>query len=170
MDFLAEAIVKLRATPEQAAKLARGLMEEQVSWKPAPNVFSVRENIMHLRDIDVEGYGKRIPLILDENHPVLPDVDGGRLARERNYNAQAIQPALDDLRSSRAEIGDRLAGCTDTDLERKAEMEGIGTLDLRRLLELWMQHDAQHLADLAELRRAIDAGDSSPRFERHQVA
>lgn len=169
MNFLDEAIAKLSATPQQAGELVRGLSDEQLSWKPAPEVFSVRENVLHLRDIDCEGYAHRIRLILEEECPTLPDVDGGRLARERGYNTQPIQPALDDLRRSRAASVERLRGCSIHDLDRKAEMQGVGIIQLRRLLELWMEHDAGHLRDIMELRRAIDTG-TGPSFVQHQAA
>ena len=48
-------------------------------------------------------------------------------------------------------------------------MQGVGTIDLRRLLQLWMQHDAGHLADIAELRRAIETGEG-PALTEHQAA
>jgi hypothetical protein len=169
MNFLEDAISTLSATPKRAEDLMRGLTDEQLSRKPGPDVFSVRENVWHLRDIDVEGYEHRIRLMLDEKHPVLPNVDGGKLARERNYNEQPVQPALDDLRRSRAASVERLQGCSIQDLDREAEMQGVGAIDLRRLLELWMEHDAGHIADLVELRRAIDTG-TGPSFVRHQAA
>jgi len=169
MDFLAEAIAKLSVTPKLMEESVCGLSEEQLSWKFVPEVFSMRENVWHLRDIDVEGYAHRIRLILEEERPMLPDVDGKRLARERNYNAQAIQPGLDDLRRSRAASVERLEGCSVQDLDRKAEMQGVGSIDLRRLLELWMEHDAGHIRDVVELRRAIDTG-AGPSFVQHQAA
>jgi hypothetical protein len=169
MEFLAETIAKLAVAPQQAEELVRGLSEQQLSWKPAPEVFSIRENVLHLRDIDIEGYARRIRLLLDEQHPSLPNVDGGKLARERNYNAQPVQLALDDLRVSRGESVQRLRDCSTQDLDRKAEMQGVGTIDLRRLLELWMQHDAGHIADIAELRRAIETGEG-PVLDEHQAA
>jgi hypothetical protein len=64
---------------------------------------------------------------------------------------------------------EKLNACSLADLERKAEMQGVGTVNLVRLLELWIEHDQGHLADLAELRRAIDTG-SEPQFVRHQAA
>ncbi len=169
MDFFNEAIAELSTTPEQLANLVRGLSEEQLSWKPAAEVFSVRENVLHLRDIDVEGYACRVHRMLDEERAVLPDVDGARLARERNYNAQPVQPALDDLRVSRAASIARLESCSVQDLDRQAEMQAVGTIDLRRLLELWIEHDRGHIADIAELRRAIETG-NGPSFVQHQAA
>ncbi len=170
MDFLAEVLVKLSATPLRAAELVYGLSEEQLSWKPSPEQFSMRESIWHLRDIDVEGYERRIQLILHENSPQLPDVDGGMLASERNYNAQPIDPALTELAIVRASSVERLADCTDADLERTAEMDGTGRVTLRRLLEMWMRHDADHLADMVELRRAVEANDGNISFGKHEAA
>jgi DinB superfamily len=169
MDFLTETIAKLSSAPGQIASLIHGLSEEQLSWKPDPELFSVRENILHLRDIDVEGYAQPIRRILDEDHPTLPDLDGGKLARDRHYNAQPVQPAFDDLRSSRAASVARLKTCVDQDLDRQAEMQGVGTVNLRRLLELWTEHDAGHIADIAELRRSIETGEG-PTFVQHQAA
>ena len=153
-----EMMAKLSGVPDQVEALVRGLSEEQLSWNPPTGMFSLRENIHHLRDIDVEGYLERVRLILDLDHPMLPDVNGARLAKERNYNQRPIQPALEDLRAARETSVARLKCCSDQDMERQAEMQGVGTVTLRHLLELWMEHDAGHLADMAELRRAIESG------------
>ena len=169
MNFLTEAIGKLSETPMRADELVRGLTEEQLSWKPAPGIFSLRENVLHLCDIDVEGYSRRIPLVLDQETPALPDVDGGKLARERNYNAQPIEPALARLRLARAASVARLKQCSVQDLERKAEMQGVGVITLQHLLELWVEHDTGHIRDMVEVRKAIEKG-SEPLFEQHQVA
>jgi hypothetical protein len=169
MDFLTEAVAKLGSTPQQAEALVRGLSEEQLSWRASENTFSLRENVLHLRDIDIEGYERRVRLILVEDYPVLPDVDGGRLRVERNYNAQPVAPALEDLRRAREASMERLKACSEADLERTAELEGVGVITLLRLLEFWMEHDQSHLADMAELRRAIESGEA-PKFREHQAA
>ena len=169
MDFLTEAVAKLGSTPHQAEALILGLSEEQLSWRASENTFSLRENVLHLRDIDIEGYEQRVRLILVEDGSVLPDVDGGRLRVERNYNAQPVEPALEDLRRAREACVERLKACSEADLERAAGLGGVGVITLRRLLELWMEHDRSHLADMAELRRAIESGEA-PQFVEHQAA
>jgi len=135
-------------TPVRIRALLEGICEAELSRKPSEDVFSLRENVLHLRDIEVEGYEKRIVLILAGSHPFLPDVDGGALAIERDYNNQALVPALDAFAASRARSMERLRGA---DLSRTAEFEGVGTVTLARLLELWMQHDADHIADIEAL-------------------
>ena len=168
MEFLDEAIAKLSAVPQQIEDVVRGLSDQQLSWKPT-EFFSIRENVLHLRDIDVYGYEKRLRLMLTEDYPVLADIDGAKLAIERNYNQQPIEPALADLRRSRATSVQRLKGMPVRDLDRRAEMQGAGPISVRRLLETWIEHDRGHIADLMELRRAIESG-KGPSVAAHQAA
>lgn len=156
MDFLDNAITELASTPERMERLVQGLSESQQAWKPSPQIFSVRESVLHLRDIEIEGYAKRLRSVLNEECPLLQDIDGGCLARERNYNAQPTTQAIADFRRSRASSVELLKTCSHGDLARKAEMQDVGVIDLRRLLELWMKHDRGHLADIAEVRRTVE--------------
>src|SRR5262249_14430323 len=124
---------------------------------------------LHLRDIDVFGYEKRLRLMLTEDFPVLADIDGGKLATERNYNQLPVHPALDDLKRSRATSMQRLKGMPARDLDRTAEMQGSGPINVRRLLELWIEHDRGHIADLLEIRRSFITG-TGPELAPHQAA
>ena len=141
-------IERLAGTPGRMRQLLAGICEEELSRKPAENVFSLRENALHLRDIDVEAFEKRVVRMLAEEHPFLPDVDAARLAVERDYNHQPLAPALEAFASSRARSISRLR---DADLERTGELEGVGAITLRQLVERWMEHDAGHLADIEAL-------------------
>ena len=144
-------IDRLSAMPQTVRELVSGRTAAELSHKPAADAFSLRENVLHLRDIDIEGYEKRIVRVLSEDHPFLPDVDGARLARERDYNAQPLPPALEAFAASRARSIARLRAATESDLERTAEMEGIGPLTLRDLLQRWLEHDAGHVAEMEAL-------------------
>jgi hypothetical protein len=139
----------LEQTPERVRILIAGQSEEALSFKPSPDEFSLRENVLHLRDIDVEGYEVRITRILSEVEPVFPDVNGAALARERNYNAQPVAPALNAFAASRARSIARLRAIAPADLERTGELEGAGRVTLQELLDRWAQHDREHLAEMS---------------------
>ena len=151
MMFLKTAIDTLARTPERVATLMEGLCESELSRKPAEDVFSLRENVLHLRDIDVEGYEKRIERMFTESHPSLSDIDGALLAIQRDYNCQPLQSALEAFARSRAASIERLKSATESDLDRTAELEGVGTVTLLVLLERWMEHDEGHLGDIEAL-------------------
>jgi hypothetical protein len=99
----------------------------------------------------MDGYEPRIERILTESHPTLLDVDGARLAVERDYNNQALLPALEAFAQSRQRSIERLETASDADLDRTAELEPVGTVTLLVLLERWMEHDEGHLREIEAL-------------------
>jgi hypothetical protein len=126
---------------------------EAASWpvKPSPDAFSLRENVHHLRDIDAEGFLRRLRRILSETDPELPGVDGARLASERRYNDHPHDAALEELTAKRAEAISRLRSLDAAQWARTGRMPGIGTIDMEKLLELWRAHDREHLEEVERL-------------------
>ena len=144
-------IADLGRMPEELQRRLEGLTEVQLHFKPNPDAFSVLENVCHLRDIEVEGYARRLGLLLREDNPQLPDLDGAALARERAYNEQSLKPALDAFLSMRRRCLDILADLTPEDFIRRGQFEKVGEVTLSRLLELWVDHDREHLKEVDEL-------------------
>jgi hypothetical protein len=113
--------------------------------------FSLRENVAHLRDIDTMAYEQRLVRIVREEHPTLPDVNGAQLALERDYATLPIEPELMALEQSRAASMALLRTLDESMLERTAELETVGRVTLRDLLERWITHDSEHLAEMRGL-------------------
>jgi len=137
---------------EQTPRLVRELVAS------APDVdrkrgdfFSIRETVAHLRDIDILGYEQRVRLILAEEHPMLADVNGSQIAIDRQYATLPIEPELAELERSRAASIALLRASDESALERTAELETVGRVTLRELLERWITHDTEHLADIRSL-------------------
>ncbi len=145
----------LEQTPNRVRALIEGRSEEDLSFKPSPNEFSLRENVLYLRDIDIEGYEVRIVRMLSESGASFPDLDGARLARERNYNVQPVAPALEDFAASRARSIERLRAASPADFKRIGELEGVRHFTLELLLEHWTRHDFEHLAEMTHLRNLL---------------
>ncbi len=155
-DELRAAIEFLEETPARLEALLAGLSKAQLRFKPKADVFSLTENVLHLRDIEVEGYARRLRRILAEETPVLPDIDGTRLSTERRYNEQPLAPALAQFTASRRENVAALRGITAEDLTRTADMEAVGRITLAQLIQMWREHDAAHRVELEELRRLVE--------------
>jgi hypothetical protein len=149
-----EVIDRLEQTPARVRALIEGRSEEELSFKPSPDAFSLRENVLHLRDIDVEGYEVRIIGLLSEFNRSFPDIDGAALARERNYNAQPAAPALEDFAASRARSIALLRAITPADLKR-AGVVGTHAVTLEFLLQQWTRHDSEHLAEMTHVSNLL---------------
>ena len=157
MEDLQSVIEFLEQTPAFLRRQAQGYADGDLRWKPSAGQFSFVENACHLRDIEVEGYGARIRKLLAENHPELPDVDGSRLARERDYNTQDFAAALADFEHARAENLLAVRGLSSEQLSRAGTLEGVGQITLGKLLHLMREHDEAHRQELIELSERMAA-------------
>jgi hypothetical protein len=79
-------LMSLAQTPAGISRLLSDIPAPGMTIKRAPDEFSVVEHVCHMRDIEIEGYGVRVQRILKQENPFLPDIDGSRLAIERDYN------------------------------------------------------------------------------------
>lgn len=145
VDYLAE-------TPEAVRRMVDGLGDDERRFRSDGVEFSVLENICHLLDIEREGYAVRINRLLKEDNPVLEDIDGSRLARERAYNTQDLGTALEGFRSAREGNVRILRSLNSDQFERGGVLETVGPITLSSLLGMMREHDASHRKDILELR------------------
>jgi hypothetical protein len=148
MEFLEE-------TPEAVRQLTVELSERDLKWKPSEDELSVLEQVCHLRDLELEGYGVRIRKIMTETRPSLPDFEGGRIARERDYNSQDFETALQAFTRARKENACSAETLSSDQLNLSGILEGIGEVTLARLLQLMREHDRSHRAELGVLRELL---------------
>ena len=152
-EDIKEFLTSLARTPADISLLLSEVPISAVTNKYGPDEFSVLENICHLRDIEVEGYAVRIQRILTEEKPFLTDIDGSRLAIERDYNRQNLKEALSTFTSARRNNLAILEKTTPEELERTGDLELSGSISLRKLVEMMCEHDEGHLEDLDRLLR-----------------
>ena len=147
-ETLHELIDALAGTPGALAARISDLSDKALRLRKADDYFSPVETICHLRDLEVEGYTVRIERILNEEQPVLPDIDGGRLAVERDYNGQDIRLALAAFGDARARNVRTVRDLRPHQLSRSGTLHGVGSVTLDKLLAMMHEHDEGHLDDL----------------------
>jgi len=133
------------------------LIERVVEQVPAALVrvrsgpFALVEHAWHLADLEREGFGERIRRILTEENPFLPDFDGERVAREREYLKLDPAAALAAFAAARAETVRRLRAIPAGQWDRRGEQEGVGVVSLADLPRRILDHDFSHLNEIADL-------------------
>jgi RimJ/RimL family protein N-acetyltransferase len=78
----------------------------------------------------------------------LPDIDGDKLAKERNYNSQSFAEALSAFTRARKNNIDTIRTTTPARLMRTATFEAAGTITLEQLLLMMREHDEAHRRSL----------------------
>jgi hypothetical protein len=126
-----------------------GALSADVARRGGPQgTFSPVEQCWHLADLEAEGFGARIRLLLSEQGPLLPDFDGARAARERDYQAKSLAEGLAAFRAARQSNLALLQTVPDADWSRKGVQEGVGEVTLADVPRLMRDHDASHKAEI----------------------
>ena len=154
-----ENVIKfLEETPDVVRRMTVGLGAEELRRKPAAEEFSFVEHACHLRDIEREGYRERIGKLLHETRPLLADIDGGRLARERRYNEQDFGEGLSAFEHARGENVSVLRALSAEELKRAGTFEGAGDITLGELVTMMFEHDRAHREEIEGLRETLLSG------------
>jgi hypothetical protein len=128
---------------------AFGALSAADAVRPGPNgTFSPVEQCWHLADLEREGFGARIDRLLTEDDPFLPDFDGDRVARDRDYRSRALAAGLRAFRDARAENVAKLRAPADVQWDRSRRQEGVGRVALRDVPALAAAHDAAHRGEI----------------------
>jgi hypothetical protein len=141
-DFLQQAFASL--TREQGR-----------SASPA-GAFSPVEQVWHLADLEVEGFGQRIRRLRTENNPLLPDFDGTKVAQERDYRSLSLAAGLAAFHSARQANIAVLQSLSAEEWARGGTQEGVGSVSLCDIPGFMQQHDAAHVTEIKQWQHDVD--------------
>jgi hypothetical protein len=142
---------RLAGMPGELRAAAARLGESRALDPPAGGGFCLVEQAWHLADLEREGFAARIARLLSEEGPLLPDFDGARIARERDYRGRPLEDALRAFTAARAANLARLRALPEAAWSRWGTQEGVGRVTLGDIPRLMLEHDDSHRQELAEL-------------------
>jgi len=146
----------LSRTPALLAQVAARFPDVLVRVRSGP--FALVEHLWHLADLEREGFGERIRRLLAEDEPLLPDFDGERVAREREYLKLDPAAALAAFAAARAENLRTLRSLTGAQGARSGRQEGVGAIALSEVPRRMLDHDFAHLNEIADLLAELMPG------------
>ena len=144
-------LARLERMPGELRAAAARLGEDHALDAPPGGGFSLVEQAWHLADLEREGFGARITRLLEEEAPFLPDFDGARIARERDYRSRSLEEGLSGFAAARAANLSRLRSVPEAAWQRTGTQEGVGTVTLGDVPRLMLEHDDSHRREIAAL-------------------
>jgi hypothetical protein len=119
------------------------------SWAGVPSEpLTVRQQICHVRDIEIDGYLVRFDRLLNEAAPVLASIDTDALVVSRRYDEDDLETALRAFEDARRRTIALLVGMGPDALTRAGTFEGYGPVTVQGLIHYLCSHDQQHLAGI----------------------
>jgi DinB superfamily len=144
----------LRAAATMLAAELRAWPEALLTFHRAPGEWCAKEVLGHLIEAERRGFAGRIQTILAEPDPALARWDQDAVARARRDCAQPVGILLEEfltMREASAALLDRLRR---EDLGRGGHHPTVGHLTVADVIQEWVHHDRNHLAQVLDNARA----------------
>ena len=141
-----DAIARLAATPAALAHLVAEADDAALDAAP-PGQWSARTLLAHFRDDEYLCMRVALERMLAEEKPTLRFIDGGEWEPGRRRTRDRKEWLLGDFALQRQASMAILRGLGPGDWERTGEREGR-VLTIATLVDVWMRHDAEHIASL----------------------
>lgn len=133
-------IAQYAAGPARLRAALATVPAEAMKWRPAPNEWSAHEVVCHCADSETNSYA-RIRFLLSEKNPVIQGYDQAQWARDFDYHAAPLAPALAVVEAVRASTAALIGRLGDDAWAR----EGRHTESGRYGAEDWLTIYADHL-------------------------
>lgn len=144
----------LSETPQHIARIARGLSEQQLHRKPAPDAWSAHEIVAHLRAC-AEVWGHSINRMLAEDHPTIRYVSPRGWIKKTDYLQQSFDDTLQAFSQQRVVLVRRLSKLSARGWARGATFTGT-TLGREATVLSYATRVADHeVRHLDQLRRTV---------------
>ena len=147
----------LAAAPSRLGDLTEGLPPTQLLAHPAPDEWSARDVLAHLRAC-ADMWGRYIVQILNEDRPTIKAVNPTTWIKQTNYCDQEFQPSLQAFTIQRAELLAVLQPLSPEAWSRTATVTGAGKPRQRTVYTYsqWLaNHELSHIKHIERIVKAI---------------
>jgi hypothetical protein len=138
-------------TPGALGKLVRGLTEKQLSKRPEPGKWSIKEIVAHLLDGEVV-FGARYRLMASHEKPFLSSYDQDAFVERLGVSNAKTEHLLQDFAMARAVNLGLLERLPEEAFERIGVHAERGEESLWTLITLCAGHDRVHLGQVETIR------------------
>ena len=139
----------LSATPGIITRFCNGVPDAIADQDHGPDSFTLREVLAHLADWEPI-WLERIQRIVQEDVPVLPNIDEGKMAELNGYKTTPVDVSLDNFTKGRAALVEYLQSLPDDAFARQGIRPEIGNISVKDIATIVLAHDTYHIAQLAK--------------------
>ncbi|MCH7811907.1 MAG: DinB family protein [Chloroflexi bacterium] len=153
-------VERLNSITPRLRDLIDGLPDDALLHRPAEGEWSIKEICGHLRD-DGQFLHERLHKMINLEEPFLESWDQEEVLRERNPQEALIQDTLHEFSQQRAETVEMLADLVHWNWARTGNHAERGRLSIRQLVEIALEHEEGHLAQLGEVKELAERAATS---------
>jgi hypothetical protein len=151
----------LESTPQTLRALLSSLPEE-VATQPGDEGWSARDVLAHLISVQQPALVERVRLIVENDHPLIPNVDEEAVLASSGLRERRMSELLDLFAQERAEAVAWVRGLPAGSLAKGGQHEIAGLITAADQLNHFAYHDLLHIRQIVGLL--------IPRLERSRGA
>jgi len=140
--------------PQKLRKLLKGLTEKQLSRRPAPGKWSIKEIVAHLADGEVV-LGSRYRFIAAHEKPAIQGYDQDLFVEMLGVENATTEDLLDDFEMARMVNIGLLTRLPDEAFARVGVHSERGEETIDTIVTLYAGHDRVHLAQVETIRTGL---------------
>jgi DinB family protein len=144
-------IANLEKNREIFRTLISTVTDNQATWRPAPQKWTVLEIVNHLVDEEVEDFRTRLEYTLFRPGTPWPPIDPPAWVSERQYAHRDISDSLQNFIREREASILWLRSLQEPDWDKVYEHPKLGRIRAGDLMASWVAHDLLHLRQLIGL-------------------
>ena len=145
----AQLVGRVRSSAAALAAAVRTVPAGKETQTPAPGEWSVRETLVHARNVVVLVLGLRIRRLLYETAPVFADYDDGPVRRANLQEPEPLSEVLDMIVAEHEQIARLLRALPDADWQRAGHHPERGAMSIEFLARWAADHAEDHAAQIA---------------------
>ena len=144
----AERITRIERFPDELDAAVTALTDAQLSFRPAPREWSVRQIVHHLADSHANAF-IRLKLALTEDNPTIRPYDQAAFAELPDTLEAPLSLSLPFIRALHARWGYLWRSLDEAAWARTFQHPEYGPFTLTRLLDTYVEHCDIHLDQIA---------------------
>ena len=151
------------STPATLRALLDGIAGD-VTSRPADGDWSVHDVVVHLTSLDPFSMVGRVRAILDQDDPVIPDLDEQEVLESSGLQSKPLADVLDQMTQQRGDALVWLRELTPQQLARTGRHSAAGALSAADIIHHKAWHDLLHMRQICSmLSGPLDAGSGAMR-------
>jgi DinB family protein len=145
----------IRASAKELERAVAAVPAGQHDRPPRPGEWSVRETLIHLRNVVLMVQGLRLRRLLFEANPVFADYDEATARREDLARGEPIDDYVRMIVAEHEQTGRLLGVLPDDRWARAGRHPELGPMSIELLARRMGEHTSEHAAQIIATARAL---------------
>jgi len=148
-------VERIRAAGAALARTVAGVPVARHARAPQEGEWSIRETLIHLRNVVLMVQGLRIRRLLYEPDPVFADYDEAAFRREDLAKGEAAADLARMIEAEHEQVARLLGTLPDDRWQRQGRHPELGAMSIELLARRMAEHTEEHAGQITETARRL---------------